>query len=298
MKKKFFRGCPYDSLRSCRGCVQYAQCKRRYEIRMRKRAAQPVRNAHRPSNAYQIAVMRTIKSKITLKGAIITLAVILFVALMAPAMVRWFTEIAVNVEYDLGIRTTSVETPDPVSDLGIDEGELIVSSTEMESLNEENVTVYPEAAPDEVYTATHEGPRPYNVYFLTYEEQVMIAKVVYKEARGECYEGQVAVAAVVINRYMTGGFGNSIKQIIERRNQFADITDVTMEKLNSVPSCMEAVKDACRGWDPTREWFENGALYFYNPNSPDLSEEAIAAREGVEKHSIGNHAFHIELNET
>lgn len=301
MKKKFFSNCPYPGCPDCRECVNYQKCKRRVANLKKQRAAEAVKNTYcRPSNAYQMAVINTMLSKISLKGVAIVLAIVIFLAMMGPTLGKWFSEIAVNLEYDWGIRTVEVTTLDSVSEFGINEEDMVVLSTEMGSLNEtEAVTepvTYPDAAPDEVYTATHEGARPYLVYFITPEEKLMIAKVVYREARGECYEGQVAVAAVVLNRYMSGEFGDSIKEIISRRNQFADISRTTEKMLEEVPSCMRAVEDACHGWDPTREWFENGAVYFYNPDG-DLSEEARAAREGVEQYAIGNHNFHIELNE-
>lgn len=301
--KKFFRNCPYPACPDCRECPKYRSCKQRLAERRKKRAAEAVKNTHcRPRNAYQMAVINTYMSKISLKGVAIVLAIVLFLATCGPTLMDWFTQIAIDLEYDWGIRTVEVTTPDPVTEFGIDEEDLVVSNTEMGSIYEtdtvtEPVTTYPDAPPENIYTATHEGARPYLVYFFTPEEKLMIAKVVYEESRGECYEGQVAVAAVVINRYINGGFGKSIWEVISRRNQFADISHTTEAMLEKVPSCMRAVEDACRGWDPTREWFEDGALYFYNPNG-DLSEEARAAREGVEQYAIGNHNFHVELNET
>lgn len=58
-------------------------------------------------------------------------------------------------------------------------------------------------------------------HVYTDEEKEMIAKVVFAEARGESFDGQVAVAQVVINRFESGNFGRSIKTIVYGRNQFA-----------------------------------------------------------------------------
>lgn len=52
-------------------------------------------------------------------------------------------------------------------------------------------------------------------------EKILIARVVYSEARGELFEGQVAVAAVVLNRYESGQFGSSINRVVFAPNQFA-----------------------------------------------------------------------------
>lgn len=58
-------------------------------------------------------------------------------------------------------------------------------------------------------------------YQYSDEEKVYIARVVYAEARGEVFEGQVAVATVVLNRFESGQFGNSVKRTVFARNQFA-----------------------------------------------------------------------------
>ena len=77
--------------------------------------------------------------------------------------------------------------------------------------------------------------------------------------------------------------------------QFADISIVTDEMLGNYPSCMEAVEQACLGWDPTRKLFENGACYFYDPEGVTGYQKQI--RTGIEELTIGGHRFHNEFNE-
>ena len=135
-------------------------------------------------------------------------------------------------------------------------------------------------------------------YNLSYEDKVLIAKVVYKESRGEIFEGQVAVAAVVLNRYKSDNpfFANeSIYSVVTQPYQFASINDVTMEMLEENPSCMEAVESACKGWDPTRKVFEDGAKFFYAPDYVTGYQKEI--RQGIESYKIGNHIFHNDFNE-
>lgn len=135
-------------------------------------------------------------------------------------------------------------------------------------------------------------------YNFTEQEKKYIAKVVYGEARGESFEGQVAVAAVVINRYYSDDpfFANdSIYSVVTQSWQFADISIVTDEMLGNYPSCMEAVEQACLGWDPTRKLFENGACYFYDPEGVTGYQKQI--RTGIEELTIGGHRFHNEFNE-
>lgn len=133
-------------------------------------------------------------------------------------------------------------------------------------------------------------------YNLTYEEKVYIAKVVYAESRGECFEGQVAVACVILNRYYSDDpfFENdSIYSVVTQGSQFAPIDDVTDEDLAAYPNCMEAVEQACLGWDPTRQKFEEGALYFFEPNGVEGYQKEI--RENIDILQIGNHYFHFDF---
>jgi N-acetylmuramoyl-L-alanine amidase len=57
--------------------------------------------------------------------------------------------------------------------------------------------------------------------FYSNKDKILIAKVVYAESRGEPFEGQAAVAAVVINRYESGRFGKTIKRVVYAKNQFS-----------------------------------------------------------------------------
>ncbi len=135
-------------------------------------------------------------------------------------------------------------------------------------------------------------------YNLSENDMVRIAKLVWAEARGECFEGKVAVAAVVLNRYFSGDVrfdARSIYSIIAQPGQFADISYVSQNDLDSVPDCYAAVVEACKGWDPTRAVFQTGAYFFFNPNG--VSGYQAQIRTGIVTMSIGNHSFHNDFNE-
>lgn len=87
----------------------------------------------------------------------------------------------------------------------------------------------------------------------------LLARCVYAEARGEPYTGQVAVAAVVLNRVRSSKFPNSISGVIYQPLAFTAVAD---GQINLTPntSAYNAARDALNGWDPT-----NGCLYYYNP---------------------------------
>jgi spore germination cell wall hydrolase CwlJ-like protein len=240
-------------------------------------------------------------NKINLEKVIAVIATVLVVAFLLEPVGHLVRMFVLDMEFALAKDSAPAVSEPFVPELDKNLTQVSLQGVvgvaeEMEEAQEETQSQYPDAAPEEVYSPTHLGARPYYIYFLTHEEKVMMAKVVYREARGECERGRVAVAAVIINRYLNGGFGGSISEVVRQTNAFANISYVTDDMLEANPQCMEAVELACKGWDPTREWFEDtGALFFYNPNG-DLSPEARAAREGVEQYSIGNHNFHVELN--
>ncbi len=87
----------------------------------------------------------------------------------------------------------------------------------------------------------------------------LLARCVHGEARGEPYNGQVAVAAVVLNRVRSSKFPNTISGVIYQAGAFTAVSD---GQINLTPneSAYSAARDALGGWDPT-----GGCLYYYNP---------------------------------
>ncbi|MDR3217025.1 MAG: spore cortex-lytic enzyme [Clostridiaceae bacterium] len=109
----------------------------------------------------------------------------------------------------------------------------------------------------------------------------LLARCIHGEARGEPYLGQVAVAAVVLNRVRSSLFPNSISGVIYQQYAFSSVLD---GQINLAPgeSALKAAKDAMNGWDPT-----NGCLYFYN--AAKTSNAWIMSR--TVKLEIGSHKF-------
>lgn len=79
------------------------------------------------------------------------------------------------------------------------------------------------AMPEDPFIYVEEKPEiepRYPDIELSWEEQQLLAKVIWVEARGEPAEGQQAVAEVVLNRLSSGKFGNNLQQIIFAEGQF------------------------------------------------------------------------------
>ncbi|MFR7873828.1 MAG: spore cortex-lytic enzyme [Christensenellales bacterium] len=109
----------------------------------------------------------------------------------------------------------------------------------------------------------------------------LLARLVYGEARGEPYTGQVAVAAVVLNRVKSSSFPNTVSGVIYQAGAFSVVND---GQINLTPNqtAYNAARDALNGWDPSY-----GSIYYFNPNTATSSW--IWSRPHVI--TIGNHRF-------
>lgn len=114
-------------------------------------------------------------------------------------------------------------------------------------------------------------------------EVTLLARCVYAEARGEPYTGQVAVAAVVLNRVRHKDFPSTVSGVIYQPWAFTAVND---GQINYTPnqSAYNAARDAINGWDPTY-----GCIYYYNPRT--ATSQWIFSREV--RLAIGNHKFAV-----
>lgn len=111
----------------------------------------------------------------------------------------------------------------------------------------------------------------------------LLAKLVHSEARGESYTGQVAVAAVVLNRVKDSRFPNTIAGVIYQPWAFTAVNDGQFN-LEPNQTAYQAAKDAMNGWDPTY-----GAVYYYNPKTATSSWIRSTKTVAV----IGQHVFSV-----
>lgn len=120
---------------------------------------------------------------------------------------------------------------------------------------------------------------------VTFEEsdRKLLANLIYCEARGESYEGKVAVGSVVINRVLSSVFPNTVVGVIYAPNQFAPVTStknslalaLAEDKASRYPECYQAADEAMKGYSNV-----GNCVYFRTP---------IPGLEGTQ---IGNHIFY------
>lgn len=116
---------------------------------------------------------------------------------------------------------------------------------------------------------------------LTESEISLLARIISAESRGEPYEGQVAVGAVILNRIDHPSFPNTLAGVIYQPSAFSCINDGQVNAEVSDTS-KQAAQDALNGWDPS-----GGAIYYYNPAK--TTNKWIYSRTVI--CSIGNHRF-------
>lgn len=111
----------------------------------------------------------------------------------------------------------------------------------------------------------------------------LMARAINGEARGEPYEGQVAVGAVIMNRVKDSKFPNTIAGVIYQSGAFTAVADGQINAPIAEDSTVyKAAQDAMNGWDPT-----GGCLYYFNPDT--ATNKCIWSRPYVK--TIGKHRF-------
>lgn len=109
----------------------------------------------------------------------------------------------------------------------------------------------------------------------------LMSQAVYGEARGEPYVGQVAIAAVILNRIENEKFPDTVSGVIFQPGAFTAVADGQIWMTPDETS-RKAVMDAINGWDPAE-----GCIYYFNPST--ATSKWIWSRP--QKKKIGKHIF-------
>lgn len=125
---------------------------------------------------------------------------------------------------------------------------------------------------------------------FTSSELDLLARLVRAEAAGESYEGQVAVAASVLNRVVHKDYPNTLSGVInqvvvsggKKYYQFEPVLNGTI-KVPAGQTAVNAVADALAGWDPSL-----GATGFFAPRKVGPSSWVWSRPATI---TIGNHRF-------
>lgn len=158
-----------------------------------------------------------------------------------------------------------------------------------------SVMVEAEAAASDLMDPSGNEPAPQIDLSLNYrfppgngaetdQDADMLAKLITLEAPDEPFEGQVAVAAVVLNRIHSNEFPDSIREVIYEPGQFKPASKLAQTAPSA--SASKAARAALEGSDPS-----HGALYFYNPVNCSDKARAFFQKNCQVTARIGNHVF-------
>ncbi len=131
--------------------------------------------------------------------------------------------------------------------------------------------------------AEDESGKVYAASSSSVSDLQLMARAINGEARGEPYEGQVAVGAVILNRVRNSSFPNTIAGVIYQPGAFTAVSDGQINVPIAEDSTVyKAAQDALNGWDPT-----GGAIYYFNPDT--ATNKWIWSRPLIKQ--IGKHRF-------
>lgn len=289
--KKLYKNCPYEEygFSSCRVCPNFQKCSQRKGKQIKKR------NEKDEFKSFVIKI-----EAVLVCVFILTVIIGMIASIPSNAQNHQNEEVVYVTKPALGVGRVPENADEfketeneknAQNEIGIVTNTKIMVTMPLEAEYFEGIRIVEVQKPNEF------GPCRKAIYVLSEKDMKYIAKVVWAEASGEELEGQVAVAAVILNRLVSGKSEfntESVYRVVTQSGAFASINGVDEKDLEEYPDCMRAVKLACRGWDPTRETFENGALYFFNPDGVYGYQARI--RENIIEHTIGNHVFHVDFN--
>ena len=129
--------------------------------------------------------------------------------------------------------------------------------------------------------ATYDGYTAYAETKAAKDNLTLLAQLVCGEARGEPYEGKVAVAAVILNRTLDKRFPNSVAGVVYQTHAFESVSNGEIYR-GTTQECYKAARNALSGWDPT-----NGSVFFY---APAKTSNAFIWSRPITR-TIGRHNF-------
>ncbi len=172
------------------------------------------------------------------------------------------TEEVTTEEPTTEITTEEVTTEEPTTEITTEEvTEEPVTEEETEEPATEETTEAPEVSADDLY---------------------LLAAIVYGEAGNQSYEGQLAVASVVMNRVRNGYWGSTVSDVIYAPYQFAATETAAFQNALSTggtPTCLQAAQEALNGADNV-----GGRMYFLPTWNIDISTVSNPLQ-------IGDHVF-------
>lgn len=166
-------------------------------------------------------------------------------------------------------------------DVALGTGKAITIEEEQEQIAaQQKAEAAKQAAASNVSNSTVSGsvaPASSTSAQVSTNDLTLLSAIIFCEAGGESYAGQVAVGAVVMNRLKSGSFPNTISGVVYQSGQFSPVANGALARAlanGNYTNCTSAAQAALAGSDNT-----GGAKFFHRVN-------------GDAGLVIGNHVFY------
>ncbi len=150
------------------------------------------------------------------------------------------------------------------------------------SFQEDNGLAVTGEVGEETFSHLPESDSISSIIDVSRDDIMLLARIIYAEARGEAPKGKVAVGSVIVNRVEDGRFPDSVRDVILEQGQFSSLLD-GQANLYPDQDAIDAAKAALLGYDPTYQ-----SIFFYNPAV--ATNLAWISNRPIVKH-IGGHVF-------
>lgn len=121
--------------------------------------------------------------------------------------------------------------------------------------------------------------------YISLDDFELMGKTVFAEAKTEDFEGQVAVAEVILNRVESENFPDTVEEVIKQDGAFSSWGNGSVEAAPLDDECLEAVQDAVneRIFPDSVVYFREGHFHSFGKPYTVIGHHYFSSEEGEDR---------------
>ena len=121
--------------------------------------------------------------------------------------------------------------------------------------------------------------------YISLDDFELMGKTVFAEAKTEEFEGQVAVAEVILNRVESENFPDTVEEVIKQDGAFSSWGNGSVEVAPLDDECLEAVQDAVneRIFPDSVVYFREGRFHSFGTPYTVIGHHYFSSEEGEDR---------------
>ena len=121
--------------------------------------------------------------------------------------------------------------------------------------------------------------------YISLDDFELMGKTVFAEAKTEEFEGQVAVAEVILNRVESKDFPDTVEEVIKQDGAFSSWGNGSVETAPLDDECLEAVQDAVneRIFPDSVVYFREGRFHSFGTPYTVIGHHYFSSEEGEDR---------------